>query len=48
MTERIENRMVVDAEWDELEYGLKAPKTREQRQRQAYKEMEEKEKHERF
>lgn len=48
MPEQIENRMVVDAEWDELEYGLRAPKTREQRQMQAYKEMEEREENERF
>ncbi len=35
----IENRMVVDSEWDEIEYGI-PDKRRTKRQRSAYEEAE--------
>lgn len=41
MPGQIEDGMTVDLGLDELEYGLKAPKTREQRLMQVYTEMEE-------
>lgn len=41
MPEQIENRMVVDSEWGEIEYGM-PNKARMNRQRQAY-EAEERE-----
>lgn len=37
--ERIENRMVVDSEWDEIEYGVKHSNMY-QKKRQAYDEAE--------
>ena len=37
--EQIENKMVVDWVWDELEYGVPS-KARMKRQRQAYEEAE--------
>lgn len=39
MVYRIENRMVVDSEWDEAEYGV-PNKHRLKRERQAYEEAE--------
>lgn len=39
MRYQIENRMVVDSEWDEIEYGVKH-KTHLERQREAYDEAE--------
>lgn len=43
MPELIENRMVVDSEWDEIEYGVKH-QNRYQRQREAYEQAEREEK----
>lgn len=40
----VENRMVVDSEWDEIEYGVRRNKTRFERQREAYDEAEREEK----
>ena len=37
--EQIENKMVVDAAWDEIEYGILS-KRRLKRERQAYEEAE--------
>ena len=39
MTEMIENRMVVDSEWEELEYGI-PNKARIEKQRRSYEEEE--------
>ena len=39
MTEMIENRMVVDSEWEELEYGI-PNKDRIEKQRRSYEEEE--------
>ena len=39
MPEQIENRMVVDSEWDEIEYGLPSRRTLE-RKRRNYDEVE--------
>lgn len=39
MPEMIENRMVVDSEWDEIEYGFPC-RRRLQRQRRNYDEVE--------
>lgn len=39
MPYQIENRMVVDSEWDEIEYGVKH-KTRYEREKEAYEEAE--------
>lgn len=39
MTEMIENRMVVDSEWEELEYGI-PNKNRIEKQRRSYEEEE--------
>lgn len=44
MMERIENRMVVDSEWDEIEYGVKHCNMY-QRKRQAYDEAEREERY---
>ena len=41
MPYRIENRMVVDSEWDEIEYGVPS-KFRIKTERQAYEETERK------
>ena len=41
MPEHIENRMVVDSEWGEIEYGVPSP-TRIRRYREAYEEAERK------
>ena len=40
MPEQIENRMVVDSEWNEVEYGIKLNQTRLQRERAAYEDVE--------
>ena len=37
--QEIENRMIVDSEWDEIEYGVPS-NARLKRQRQAYEEAE--------
>lgn len=37
--ERIENRMMIDSEWDEIEYGVKH-KTRLEREQEALEEAE--------
>ena len=42
MPEQIENRMVVDSEWGEIEYGVPSP-ARIRRYRDAYEEAERKE-----
>ena len=39
MSEQIENRMVVDSEWGEIEYGV-PNKKRLQRERRIYDEIE--------
>ena len=39
MTEQIENRMVVDSEWNETDYGV-PDKARLRREREAYGEAE--------
>lgn len=39
MPEQIENRMVVDSEWNEIEYGVPR-ETRQERERRIYDEME--------
>lgn len=39
MPEQIENRMVVDAEWNEIEYGIPC-KRRLQEERRIYDEIE--------
>lgn len=39
MYEQIENRMVVDSEWDEIEYGVPS-RARLRRERQNYDEAE--------
>lgn len=39
MPEMIENRMVVDSEWDEIEYGV-PNKKRLERERRIYDEIE--------
>ena len=45
MPYKIENRMVVDSEWDEIEYGVRRNKTRFEKQREAYDEAEREETH---
>ena len=45
MPYQIENRMVVDSEWDEIEYGVRINKTRFEKQREAYDEAEREETH---
>ena len=37
--ERVENRMVVDSEWGEIEYGVPSP-NRLRREREAYEQAE--------
>lgn len=44
MPEQIENRMVVDSEWDEIEYRVKH-RNRYQRQKEAYEQAEREEIH---
>lgn len=39
MSEQIENRMVIDSEWDEIEYGV-TNKSRLERERRTFDEME--------
>lgn len=39
MPEQTENRMVVDSEWNEIEYGIKH-KTRYEREMEAYEQAE--------
>ena len=39
MSEQIENRMVIDSEWDEIEYGV-PNKSRLERERRTFDEME--------
>lgn len=39
MTEQIENRMVIDWAWDEIEYGVPS-RARMKKQRKAYDESE--------
>lgn len=39
MPYQIENRMVIDSEWEEIEYGVPS-RTRLKRERQAYEEAE--------
>lgn len=44
MPEQIENRMVVDSSWNEIEYGVKH-KTLFERQQDAYEEAEREDNH---
>lgn len=47
MPEQIENSMVVDCYWNEIEYGVPAS-SRIRRERQAYEQAEREEKYEQY